>query len=428
LKLSVAALIAGCALCINALHAQPSAPPVRGGPELQALMALPVGAKPAQEMHWPQVLDALGRPDDAARLRAALLHLWLMSALAEPLPDAQAVSAWIRSAKSAPPLPAGEVTDARWAGAVQRHLQPRPASQPHAIPADIDGLAAQLTEAAPGLWLHHDRQGVPQRLFAWVEFSNVGAMPFPLTAMQLQVGEARLECDLPRGTVPALVPPGEAGGLLCRLPSLVLLGRTPAATWFQTTYAAHQWRTLPGAFSGETQQRLVADALAAPLQGQRDAWLQQRRDRMRTEGEAARAQAAAASAAKERRDALRHRLITAAVVIGGSVGYAVAARALGRVAASVLLWLVGMVVCVPLGLSILRGNWADSWGGIVAIPLAFGLFAAPTVMAFVAAALYTFVGLLWNDPAYRARVIWGFALLLGLFAAELLVRLLVRIF
>lgn len=422
------AVAAGCLLGTALALAQTPPRTGRGGPELQALLDTPVGSQPAQEMHWPQVLDALGRPDDAARLRATLLDLWLAGALGEPAQPARSIAAWLQAARGVRPLTEPETTNARWAGAVLRHLQPRPAAAPVPVPAHIEALTAQLSEQAPGLWLHHDRQGTPQRLFAWVEFLNAGAQPFPLMAMQLRIDEALLDCDLPRGTQPALVAPGRTAGLVCRMPSLLALGRTPAATWWSTRFAAARWRAVPGPFAPEPQQRMVADALATPLQSSRDAWLQQRQDRIRADGEKARAEAAARQAASARREAIRNRLIAAGVLIGGPLVYALVARAFGRWVASGVLWLVGMAICVPMGLSLLRANWADSWGGIIAIPLALGLFVGPTVLAFLSAAIYTFVGRFWNDPAYRARVIWGFAALFGLIALDLLVRLLGRLF
>lgn len=425
--LAVASVLAALLLPAHA-QTQPESQRRVSSPELQALMATTVGAQPGREMHWPQVLDQLHRARDATRLRSALLDLWLRQAAGEPLPPAQTVAQMLEQARSTPPLNPADAVDARWLQAFRMHLQLRrpPAAVP--VPEDIESLRAQLTEVTPGLWLHRDTAGTPRSLFFAVELVNQGALAFPATRFTLRGGGAPSACELPRGGAPRLLEPGQSAVLLCQLSDMVVLGQPPQAlAWLDGAAARGPWRMEPAPLDTEATQRLVADALAAPMQTERDTWLRNRQQAVSERVATKLAEDQARQRARDYREKLVRRAKILGLTVASTVGYVLIARWHSVWLASTVLWVVGMLVCVPAGLSLLRANWADSWGGVGAIPLALVLFAAPTVVALNAARFYRFVGRMWTDERYRRSVIWGIAALLALYALELLYTILRRV-
>jgi hypothetical protein len=108
----------------------------------------------------------------------------------------------------------------------------------------------------------------------------------------------------------------------------------------------------------------------------------------------------------------------------GAVVYLMVARWVGPWVASVALAVIGLAVTAPVALSLLRQNTADLWGGIFLIPMAAALVIVPVLVAVAAAAAYTTGVRLIADAGYRARFIWGAALVLMLVTLELVLTLL----
>jgi hypothetical protein len=413
--LAVAAGPAAAQTTREARSVQSVQPP---SPAVQAVMEITIGVQPHAEMHWPQVLEQVGMRAVAGRLRQVLVGLWLREAAGEPLPAPMTIAEAVERSRP-PPDTAADV--ARWASAFAQRLAPRLPAAAAPLPDEIENLRAQLVDAGPGLWLHLDARGSPRGLFAWIELVNRSDRAFPAAAFQLRAAPeprgqpALLRCLPPRGTPPRVLAPGAAAGFLCRLEALTPLGAAPQpATWFGAAQLRGLWQITPEPLASDSQRAEVADALAAPLQTAREAWMRANASRCEQLGNCAQAQRAERAAERteaRRTDRSRRQLWnvlqTWGTVLGVVGAYVLLARLIGPWPAAAIGWVAGMVVCVPFGLAVLRSNTADSWGGFAIIPIGLGVLLLPTVAAVALPNAYNFVVRWLRDPQYRVRVIWG---------------------
>jgi hypothetical protein len=136
---------ASAALLDGGLHAQ--APVTPGSPAWTELMALPLRDHDALALPAADVLQAWKRPEDAGRLRRAMLLAQLRIATgAQPLPpeDARLGSLWSPAA----PLPSVDALHDAWAAALQRGLEVAPAPQP----PDAGAIEPRAVPGLPGWW------------------------------------------------------------------------------------------------------------------------------------------------------------------------------------------------------------------------------------------------------------------------------------
>ena len=399
------------------------------GDALSALLESPIGARPADEMHWAQVLDRLGRSTQATRLREWLLARWLQQVSGEALPPPQP----LKSVLDAPAAQVVPVWDAaaqqRWRLAFNRQLLARLPTTDVPLPGEIEALAKQLQTLGPGQWLLRDRAGTARTRYAWVELVAQGPQAFPVVGFTVPVGGQEVACALPRGQAPSLLTAGGAQGLLCAWP----LHAAAEAEALQTTRLADALLRAgptsalrPDDLAREGVRLGLADALAQPHQAARDTWLQQRQQATVQQAVSRQARQEATSNAQERRVRVWHRALTAVLVVVGVIGFVLAARRWGPWWAAGALWLAGMAVCVPLAWSVFQsGRGQGGWGAMGLAFLAMALLAAPTVAATALAAWYGFLTRLVGDAGFRRNLGMGLlAMTIALLLQVLLTRLL----
>jgi len=440
-------LLVACTL-LAVLHgpasAQGRAPRV-SDPALRDAMTTPLGTQPAEEMRWALVLAGLGRHDDAARLREWLLGLWLRQQSGEALPPPLPMETVLR-APAAQVVPTWErQAQAAWQRAFNQHLAARLPAAAVAVPGEIEALGDQLEPLGPGLWLRRDRSGAPRTFYAWIELVGRGSRAFPATGFTVPLAGGGLECAFPRAGAPRLLAPGEAVGLLCARAVSAAPVVTPGATVprappaVPAASAAPAWPTASalaaalaaagqaGALEPEPLWREgvrsgIAQALAAPRRAEAQAWLQQQQqaaaDRMARE----RAEAEARSRAQARRNGLKAGLAGAAILLAIVTGFALLARRFGPGRAAGIVWVLGMIGCLPLAwmlFSSARGG--GGWGALGALIGGAALVVMPTVVALLLAAGHRFVVRFVSDGSFRRQLVVGLGVLLLLMLLQVVV-------
>ncbi len=394
-------------------------------PELAALLATPVGADPAGEMHWSTALDLLGRPDDALRLRTALLDQWLRQAGGEAQVPAQPIEAWLasaggyRGAALGPPA----VVQARWQAAWvrQQRVQLETAAVP--VPPDLDYQRDRLETPAPGVWLHRDAQGRLLGAWAWMRVGPTGAIAVPAMGFALAAGDDAFSCRPPRGEAAQLATPGNAVGMLCQH------DRPAAAEGLAQRLAKAQsgntWRMVAGPLETAEQQHRLADTLAAPQRAAAQAWVDQTRRSAIGRAEAIRQAEQKVQRDKDAREARKRRIIFAAALLVATAAYIAVARWLGPVSASVALWIGGMLWLAPTGVAVLRAaSGSGGWSALATLIVGPMLIVLPTVVAMAALVLYRFVVRFYEEAEYRNYVVWSIAGVLATMALNLVMQLL----
>jgi len=421
IRLSAVLLVVLCALvCIPGMQARAAQSSTGGAvadhPSVAATKAVKIGVRPHAEMHWPSVLEAYGYKFHAGRLRAHLLDLWALESAGESLPEPATIGEVMAASAHRQAGEPSEVARPRWAAAFERNLHTRLPAADVPVPDEIDNLGDQLSPAGPGVWLHTDRLGNVRGLYVWLEAVNRSQRPFPAIAFGVtaapvpETASLAFDCTLPRTRPLFALGPGQSIGYLCRARGLGPLESDPsrAAAWVAQARSQGVWRIAPVVpVTDDRRERIVA-ALAVPLQPQRDAWLAKHPTSAQeeaTRAAKAREQSGQSSDRRSRRS-LWERIPTPVYVLGGLATYVAAARAIGPWWASLIFWVVGNLICAPLAFAIIRHNWADSWGGIVAIPAFLILISAPTGLALVLPLIYEAGRRFFSEPEWPRRVFW----------------------
>lgn len=441
------------ALVAFALHAGPADAQGRtlnlSSPELKALVAMPVGAQPADDLRWSIVMAELGRPNDALRLREWLLGLWLRQqageALPPPWPMEQVLTAPARDVIPTFDRAAQQV----WQQAFNRHLVARLPAAAVPVPGEIEAVGEQLETLGLGVWLRRDRAGTPRTFYAWVELAGRGSQAFPATGFAVPLPGGTLDCALPRGGAPRLVAQGEAAGLLCAKAvgvAPVVTGpgasarTTPSPSGAPTTHAALPGWPTPAALARdlaaasqagalqpeplwrEGVRSGVAYALAEARRSEAQAWVQRYRQARAERAAQERAESRARERTRERRQQWKARLIAGAVLAGVIAAFALLARHFGPRTAAWMLWGVGMLVCVPLAVvTFTSARGSGGWAGLAALIVGASLLLAPTVVAASLYAAYVLVRDFVRDERFRRLVVWGMLALTVLAAVQVLI-------
>lgn len=399
---------------------------------IRELMATPLATDPGLNMHWPGVLDELGWHAEARALRRQLLTMWIEQALDVAPGPGLTLAEGVTAGQTISADRLAQAGHRSWSQALNRHLRVHRPTRDVPLPDEIESLSPDLSPVLPGLWTHHQHDGQLRGLFMLVGVQNVGPHSTALGEFDLQPDPTvpgvalNWHCRLPRGIAPSLLLSGLSRNWLCRSQGPVgwPAGQSLAVAVQRVEAGADgSSATLSGAPTGwrveahdmvtvAGQDRLV-QWLAQPQLAQaflsRHATCEQRAncpEQVKAE-KATRAlnlAQKAADDARKRQDEARtevwlERLQLLGMAVGAFVAYAMVARWVSNGVAAFVLWAASMVWAVTAIRALWRMNWADSWGGILVVPLTVVLAALPFALTVVAHSGYV----LLVDAEARAR-------------------------
>ncbi len=400
--------------------AAPAATPA-GSQTYQKLMAQELVPGQSGRYAWVRAAESQSQGTDALYLRLALVDDWLLTLEGRPLLEARTIEAAIAHGRE---MHADELQ--RRARAVWPSLMKAQLLQPRwdmdgpgvALPTELEALGADIVPEGPGLWVQRGKDGRPRAMYLWLGVRNGMAEPVPLPAFSLRLGHAGqqpaappMQCYVPRYSTQQVVLPQGTGLYLCRTPEGALAAPPSGVSWLAQmgewfSRGASLETELPesdhtmtrtGGLLGQVENPAV-DAFirsATPCQKVADCPPQAHSPEDAAKERAQARAAAAAQAAASRADTNRSHWLQRVAFLVGAAGalaiYSLVARHVGLLHASALLW-VGLAIPCGLFLSSLWAtNWADSWGGIVLLPLSFAAMGAPFLGTFLAATLYRMV-------------------------------------
>lgn len=394
------------------------APPA-GSQTYQKLMAQELVPGQSGRYAWLRAAESQGRGADALHLRLALVDDWLLTLEGRPLRDARTIEAALAHGQE---LHADDLQ--RRARAVWPSLMKAQLLQLRwdmdgpgvALPTELEALGADIVAEGPSLWVQRGKDGRPRAMYLLLGVRNGMAEPVPLPAFSLRLGHAGqqpaaplMQCYLPRYSTQQVVLPQGSGRYLCRTPEGALAAPPSGVSWLAQmgewfSRGASLETELPesdhimtrtGGLLGQVENPAV-DAFirsATPCQKVADCPPQAPSPEDAAK-ERAQARAAAQAAASHADGTRSHWLQRLAFLVGAACAlaiYSLVARHLGLLQASALLWIALAIPCGLLLRSLWTINWADSWGGIVLLPLSFAAMGAPFLGTFIAATLYRMV-------------------------------------
>lgn len=185
-----------------------------------------IGASPAQAFYLGEALRRNKRPGEAAWLERYLLEAYVEEVAGKPHDPSTTVAQAAERGRALPPLYQATGLRARWSEQLEAKLAVLPADDHRALPGEIEAMAAQLSELAPGVW-QTTKPGF-QKLYLALSAANRGQVPLPATGFELFVrrpdrldkpdDELRFECT-PERDSPSVVVPGKPVAYLCRAES-----------------------------------------------------------------------------------------------------------------------------------------------------------------------------------------------------------------
>jgi hypothetical protein len=207
------------------------------------------------------------------------------------------------------------------------------------------------------------------------------------------------------------ISPGAAMGLICARAVSTEAGTAATAVPTATvladaaTRASETGALQPDPLWREGVRRGLADALAAPRQRDRDDWLDKRQQAALDRMAAERAESDARFRAETQRTELKWRVALTAVGVFVVALFLWLARRLGPWRAAGVVWLVGMLVCVPLAWMVFEsGRNNPGWGALGVLIASAALLSAPTVAALFLAIWYTLIARFIGDAHFRREV------------------------
>lgn len=380
-------------------------------PAVQDIMRTAIGPQPSEAMHWPQALEALGLPREAALLRQALLQRWLAGT---PGNASETVAQAIGSASSEDGTARAREAPSLWNTVLASRLRIALPDASVPLPDEIDALRARLVEQRPGVWVLRGAAAAPAAgatpdmapapsVFAWVALHNTGSQSMALGPFDLALplegaapGQAiwSLACQLPRTQQARPMAPGQATHYLCRAQGLpVQRNGQDAGAVLQAAQQQGRLQIRSSALDTEAGRDALVTTLAQPRQAALQAFLASSTscERRGTCSAAAQARAEAAKhqpAARQRASRDWSGLKAWGILIGGALVYVAIARYVSVVAASVALF-VALAIPAYFVVQSARGmNTADNWGGFVVIPMMLMAFTVPVAAPLLAAKIY----------------------------------------
>jgi hypothetical protein len=399
-------------------------------PVVQDILNTPIGDPPVEAMHWPEALETLGRPREAATLRQALLLRWLASL--QPAgnfaPATETVGQAIESVGT--PDHTARTRDAKawWNALLSRQLRIALPEASVPLPDEIGSLRERLVNLRPGVWVLRDNAKAPVAspvpglppapgVFALVELRNTGSQALALGPFELELLPQRaaadgatpawsMACEMPRYQPRAALAPDKALPYLCRGPALQGAAEDAGAA-LQAAQQQGRLRIRSNALDSESERSAVVSALAQPRQDALRSFLAanascQQRGTCDAEAREARSRAAMAPPATQagQRDGWAA-LEWWGIVLAGAVVYVAIARYVGVGAASFALFVaLAVVPAVQVFQSARTMNTADNWGGFVVIPMMGMAILVPIAVPAIAAWTYRTA----TDPHKRRRV------------------------
>jgi hypothetical protein len=222
------------------------------------------------------------------------------------------------------------------------------------------------------------------------------------------------------------LPPGSQDGVLC---AWTLADASPSATALAADLAqAVTASDATGALQPDPLDRDgvrlgLAAALAEPKRAERDAWLLQSQQAELGRSAAERAVRESAARAEGRWKPLIGLAVVAGVVIAIVAGFLWLARRYGPGRAAVVVWAVGMLVCLPLAWHLAKSaREARDLGSLVMFFMALSLVVAPTFVALALSSGFASFTRLVSDASYRRDVGIGLLVIAVLLLAEALLE------
>lgn len=386
-------------------------------PLVQDILNLPVGDAPVESMHWPQALEALGRPREAAALRQALLLRWLASL--QPAgnfaPATETLGQAIASVGS--PDNTARTRDAKgwWNALLARQLRIALPEAGVPLPEEIGSLQERLVNLRPGVWVVRGNAkapvatpvpGVPPApgVFALVELRNTGSGALALGPFDLELLPERaaashappawsMACETPRYQARAPLAPDKPLPYLCRGPALQGVAEDAGAVLLAAQQQG-RLRIRSDALDRESERSAIATALALPRQDALRSFLAanascEQRGTCEAQAREAKARAARAAPAPQARtrDGWAALKWWGALLASAAV-YVALARYISVAAASVALFVVLAIPAYQLFQSARTMNTADNWGGFAVVPMMGMAILGPIALPPIAAWLY----------------------------------------
>lgn len=421
------AVLLPCVVGASAAWAQnaSTSPAVQAGrPEHRELLAQELVPTQPGRYAWPRAAEAQRREADAIYLRLALLDEWVLALEGRPRQSARTIEAAIAQGRGIDADELHRRARAVWPAILKAQLL-RPQwdmDGPGApLPSELDAFGADIAQEGPGLWVHRAKDGRPRGLYLWVGVRNGLSEPVPLPEFALRLGRPGqrpaaplLQCYLPRYSTRQLVLAQSTEHYLCRaaegsfeVPPRGVGWLAQMGDWYSQgaaleTVLPQQDQALSR--TGRILEQIDSPAVDGFLRGARDCEAEgncaQPADSATTRRRAA-AEAAALARSQARaqapaRNGSAHSVtppwLKRLMFWGGTAGvlvlYVLMAYHVSVVAASVLLWM-GLAIPSAMFLrSLWATSWADSWGGIGAIPLSMVAAGAPFLGTFMAYGLY----------------------------------------
>jgi hypothetical protein len=409
-----------------------SAVAASNSPAMVDLQRMPVGPNAVDAFHWPQAFKELGHAGAESDLRHALLQAWLTELETNQSTPPQSVAQAVDIGRSWPADRLDREGPLRWQAITARWLQPVLPAEPVPLPDDIESLRQDLTEEATGFWAHRQRDGSLRGLFLWLTLVNTGRQPLYVGGFELSFSSSGARagstpawtCMPPRAQARTPLEAGSRTAFLCRLPLPPVFGdgQTPAS-WLASVRQTRAWQLAFHDFDNESRRQVLFDTLA-----QRHATVLA--DFMARNTSCVRQSTCPATRVDDSAQAHTHTPPAGhgwADWADTAIWLAKVLAALGVCAVVYRLGGAYMTVAVVFAVSayygwsfthdILTANWADSWGGLAAIPMAVGGAIAPFLAAGFTAAV---LGLKDQDDDGRLSL-WGWvkavlAVIFGIFS------------
>lgn len=427
-------------LCAAGAWAQDAAAPQAGAPAHQRFLAQALVPDQPARYAWPRAAQALGREADGVYLRLALLDEWLLALEGQPAQAGRTIEAAIAHGRGVDPYFLERRARAVWPSILKTQLRPQWDMDGPGVPLppELDAFGSDLAPEGPGLWVHRFKDGRPRGLYLWLGVRNGLSEPLPLPEFALRLGRAGqqpaaplMQCALPRYSTRQLVMPQTTQHYLCRagegdfgVPPAGVGWLAQMGEWFSQgaslqTQLPQQDQALSrtGRILEQIDNAAVDDFVRGrpACEAQGNCAQQAARSAKAAAAEArsqARVQVSSDSAASHQGMPLwLKRLIFWGAVAGALVLYGLVAHHVSVALASFLLWMGLAVPCAMYLRSLWAANWADSWGGIVVIPLSLAAMAAPFLGTFIAYSMYQ---LLVSAEARRTAVMFLLAVLLAI--------------
>ena len=404
--------------CAQTTGAAASRPASATSPATAELMATPLANDATQSMHWPAALDALGQTSEARLLRQHLLFTWVQQLHGKAVQQGLTVAQGIEAGR--PHYPAQLVTELQpaWKAVVQQWLRVELPATSVAVPDEIDNLAADLTQEAPGFWAHRQRDKTVRGLFLLATLRNTHASAMAIHPFGLRLGDGTRghhmvwRCATLRNHPLKRMEPGASSRWLCRSTDLPVLqpGQTLASA-LADGHARNDWRIDARDIEQSDKSEHLIQMLAEPKQAEVDAFLARNRGcerqgncvKARSEPLPQPVQVKVEPAAEPTPETTPHgkasrsdQLMFVAFVLAAVVVYGVVATYLSNWAAAGMVFLISGGYAVVIIRRMWSASWADNWGGLAVLPFTVMLVIAPFLLAGIAYGLYQAVSRLFG--------------------------------